>query len=184
MRILQSRQALTMAKDEGLDLVLVSSTATPPVAKIIDYGRYKYLTEKQQKEGKRKQQDVKGIKISPVIAEHDLAFQTKKAESFLKEGHKVKVTCQFKARQVTHPELGRQRLDKMADILKDYAVVERTPTMEGRLMIMVMTPKPQTGSKKQNAKVEDKQDGSQAIQSDGHREDHAASVAQQSPVPS
>ncbi|HEY3780598.1 MAG TPA: translation initiation factor IF-3 [Fimbriimonadaceae bacterium] len=177
--IVQSRQALTMARDQGLDLVLVSPTANPPVAKIIDYGRFKYMTEKQAKEGKRKQQDVKGIKISPVIAEHDLAFQTKKADEFLREGHKVKVTCQFKSRQVTHPELGRQRLDKMADQLKDLAIVDRIPSMEGRLMIMVLSPKPQVQPKKQaNAKTEDKQDGGQAIQSDGLREDHATPVAQ------
>jgi translation initiation factor IF-3 len=175
----QSRQALTMARDQGLDLVLVSPTATPPVAKIIDYGRFKYMTEKQEKISKRKQQEVKGIKISPVIAEHDLAFQTKKADEFLREGHKVKITCQFKSRQVTHPELGRQRLDKMADQLKDLGVVERIPSMEGRLMIMVLSPKPQVQPKKQpNAKTEDKQDGGQAIQSDGLREDHAAPVAQ------
>jgi translation initiation factor IF-3 len=166
-----------MARDQGLDLVMVSPTAVPPVAKIIDYGRFKYTTEKQQKEKKSKQQDVKGIKISPVIAEHDIAFQIKKAIDFLKEGHKVKVTCQFRARQVTHPELGRQRLDRMAEDMKDLATVERTPTMEGRLMIMVLTPKPQTGPKKQNAKAEDKQDSSEAIQDHGNREDHPTPVA-------
>lgn len=173
-----------MAREQGLDLVLVSPTANPPVAKIIDFGRYKYTTEKQQKENKRKQQDVKGIKISPRIAEHDIAFLTNRAIEFLKEGHKVKVTCQFRSREVTHPELGRQRLDRMADNLKEIAVVERTPSMEGRLMIMVLAPKPQTGSKKQNAKAEDKQDGGQAIQDHGVREDHPAAIPQQSPVPS
>lgn len=176
--IVQSRQALTMAREQGLDLVLVSPTATPPVAKIIDYGRYKYTTEKQNKENKRKQQDVKGIKISPVTAEHDINFQVKKAMEFLKEGHKVKITCQFKARQVTHPELGRQRLERMADQMKEISVIDRPPNMEGRLMIMVLSPKPQTGSKKQNAKAEDKQDSGQAVQSDGLREDHPAAIAQ------
>jgi translation initiation factor IF-3 len=168
---------LTQAREAGLDLVLVSPTANPPVAKIIDYGRFKYTTEKQQKESKRKQQDVKGIKISPRIAEHDIAFQLKKAIEFLKEGHKVKITCQFRSREITHPELGRQRLDRMADLVKDIAVVERIPTMEGRLMIMVLVPKPATG-KKQNAKAEDKQDGSQEVQDNGQREDHPTPVAQ------
>jgi len=166
-----------MAREQGLDLVLVSPTATPPVAKIIDFGRYKYTTEKQNKENKRKQQDVKGIKISPRIAEHDILFLLKKAIDFLKEGHKVKVTCQFRSREVTHPELGRQRLDKMAELAKDYAVVERTPSMEGRLMIMVLSPKPQTGTKKQNAKAEDKQDGGQAVQDNGNGQDHAPAVS-------
>jgi len=176
--IVQSRQALTMAREQGLDLVLVSPTATPPVAKIIDYGRFKYLTEKQQKESKRKQQEVKGIKISPRIAEHDIAFLLNRAIEFLKEGHKVKVTCQFRSREVTHPELGRQRLDRMAEQLKDIAVIDRTPSMEGRLMIMVLSPKPQTGSKKQHAKAEDKQNGGEAVQDHRNRKDHPAPVAQ------
>jgi translation initiation factor IF-3 len=170
--ILQSRQALNMAKEQGLDLVMVSPSANPPVCKIIDYGRHKYLTEKQQKENKRKQQDVKGIKISPRIAEHDIQFQLKKAISFLEEGHKVKITCQFKAREVTHPELGRQKLDKMAEQVKDIAVVERTPTLEGRLMIMVLVPKPEIKQKKKDAKAEDKQNGGEAVQDNGNGEDN------------
>jgi len=176
--IVQSRQALTMAREQGLDLVMVSPTATPPVARIIDFGRHKYLTEKQNKGSKRKSQDVKGIKISPVIAEHDIAFLLNRAIEFLKEGHKVKVTCQFRSRQITHPELGRQRLDRMADQLKDYAVVERPPLMEGKLMIMILNPKPQTGTKKQHAKAEDKQNGGEAVQDHRDRKDHPATVAQ------
>ena len=176
--ILQSRQALTMAKDQGLDLVMVAPAATPPVARIIDFGRFKYMTEKQQRESKRKTQDVKGIKISPRIAEHDIAFLLNRAIEFLKEGHKVKVTCQFRSREITHPELGRQRLDRMAEQLKDYAVVERTPIMEGKLMIMMLNPKPQTGTKKQHAKAEDKQNGSEAVQDHRDRKDHPATVAQ------
>lgn len=172
-----------MAKDQGLDLVMVAPAATPPVARIIDFGRFKYMTEKQQRESKRKTQDVKGIKISPRIAEHDIAFLLNRAIEFLKEGHKVKVTCQFRSREITHPELGRQRLDRMAEQLKDYAVVERTPIMEGKLMIMMLNPKPQTGTKKQHAKAEDKQDGGEAVQGHRNREDHAPQVAQQSPVP-
>lgn len=152
-----------MAREQGLDLVLVSPTATPPVAKIIDYGRYKYLADKQQKEHKRKTQDVKGIKISPRIAEHDIQFQLKKASEFLKEGHKVRIVCQFRSREVTHPELGRLRLDRMADLLKEEANVERMPMMDGKLMTMVLVPKSTAGAKKQNAKAEDKQDSSQAV---------------------
>ena len=167
-----------MAKEQGLDLVMVAPAATPPVARIIDYGRFKYITEKQQRENKRKTQDVKGIKISPRIAEHDLTFLKDRAIEFLKEGHKVKVTCQFRSREVTHPELGRQRLDKMVEMLKDYAVVERTPMMEGRLMIMILNPKPQTGSKKQHAKAENQQNGGEAVQDHRDRKDHPATVAQ------
>jgi len=170
-----------MAKDEGLDLVLVSPTAQPPVCKIIDYGKHKYLEGKLGKDKKSKQQELKGIKISPRIAEHDLGFLVKNAQRFLEEGHKVKVTCMFKAREITHPELGRQKLERFAELLKDISLVERTPSLDGRMMIMVLNPKPQTGTKK-NAKAENKQDGGKAIQDLGDGQDSAAEVAQQSPV--
>jgi translation initiation factor IF-3 len=160
--ILQSRQALNAAREQGLDLVMVSPTAQPPVCKIIDFGKYKYLLDRQQKESKHKQQEVKGIKISPRIAEHDIAFLLKKAVKFIEEGHKVKVTCMFRAREVTHPEIGKRKLEKMATEIAEMAMVERTPTMDGRLMVMVLAPKPITGKQK-HAKTEDKQDGGEAV---------------------
>jgi len=164
---------------------MVSSTAQPPVVKIIDYGKYKYLEGKLGKDKKSKQQEVKGIKISPRIAEHDLAFLIRNASRFLEEGNKVKVTCMFKAREVTHPELGRKKLEYFAEQVKEIATVERTPQLDGRLMIMVLNPTPKTKEqqkKLQNAKAEDKQDGGQAVQDHRHREDHAPQVAQQPPV--
>lgn len=181
--ILQSRQALTHAKEQGLDLVMVSPSAQPPVCKILDYGKYKYLTGKQQRETKKKQAEVKGIKISPRIAEHDMAFLLKNTVRFLGEGHKVKVTCQFRAREVTHPEIGRQKLERMAAAVAEHATVERTPTLDGKLMIMILVPRPHTTGKQKNAKAENKQDSSQAVQDHGNGEDHAAEVAQQPPVP-
>jgi len=179
---MQSRQALQQAKEVGLDLVMVSPTAQPPVCRIIDYGKHKYLEGKLGKDKKSKQQEVKGIKISPRIAEHDMAFLSKNAHRFLEEGHKVKVTCMFKAREVTHPELGRKKLEIFADQVKDLATVERIPTLDGRLMVMVLLPKPNVGSKK-NAKAENKQDSGKAVQDHGNREDHTPPVAQQPPVP-
>ena len=181
--ILQTRQALNIAKEKGLDLVMVSPTAQPPVCRIIDHGKYKYEMKHRERESKKKQQDVKGIKISPRIAAHDLGFQTKKARKFLEDGDKVKVTCQFRAREITHSELGRKKLEAMAEELADIATVERTPTMDGRLMIMVLIPKPQPAGKKKDGKAEDKQDGREAVQSDGVGQDHPAEVAQQPPVP-
>jgi translation initiation factor IF-3 len=181
--ILQSRQALTMAKELGLDLVMVAPTAQPPVCKIIDYGKYKYTQGKQTKENKRKSQDVKGIKISPRIAEHDIQTAVKKTITFLEEGHKVKITCQFRAREVTHPELGRKKLDAIAETVKEYATVERTPTMEGRLMIMILVPRPATKEKSKHAKAENTQDSSKAVQDHGNGEDHAATAEQQPHVP-
>ncbi len=180
--IMQSRQALTQARDEGLDLVMVSPTAQPPVCKIIDYGKHKYLEGKSGKDKKSKQLEVKGIKISPRIAEHDLGFQIKKAQRFLEEGHKVKVTCMFKAREITHPELGRKKLDYFGEQCVELAAVERTPTLDGRLMIMVLAPKP-NAVKKKDAKDQNKQDGSKAVQDHRNREDPPPEVAQQPPVP-
>ena len=180
--IMQSRQALNIAREEGLDLVLVSSTAQPPVCRIIDFGKHKYLEGKQGKDKKSKQQEVKGIKISPRIAEHDLAFNIKKAVEFLEEGHKVKVTCMFKAREVTHPELGRRKLDMFAEQVGELGVVERIPTLDGRLMIMVMNPRPGF-AKKKDAKDTNKQNNGQAVQNNGDRKDHANEGVQQPPVP-
>ncbi len=162
--------------------MLVSATAQPPVCRIIDYGKHKYLEGKQGKDKKSKQQELKGIKISPRIAEHDLGFLVKNALKFLEEGHKVKVTCMFKAREITHPELGRQKLEKFADMVKEVGSVERTPSLDGRMMIMILNPKPQTGNKK-NAKAENKQDGSKEVQDLRDGQDSAPQVAQQSPVP-
>lgn len=180
--IMQSRQALQIARDEGLDLVVVSPTAQPPVCKIIDYGKFKYLEGKLGKDKKSKQQELKGIKISPRIAEHDLGFLVKNAIRFLDEGHKVKVTCQFKAREVTHPELGRQKLDRFADEVKEHAAVERPPVLDGKFMIMILLPKPHVGVKK-NAKDQDQQNGSKAVQDHRNGENHAPEVSQQPPVP-
>jgi len=179
---MQSRQALNLAREEGLDLVMVSPTAQPPVCKIIDYGKFKYLEGKLGKDKKSKQQEVKGIKISPRIAEHDLDFLIRNAQRFLEEGHKVKVTCMFKAREITHPELGKKKLEIFAEQVAELSNVERTPTLDGRLMIMVLAPKPQVGKKK-DAKDQNKQDGGQALQDHRNGKDHAPQVVQQSPIP-
>ena len=180
--IMQSRQALTLAKEEGLDLVMVSPTAQPPVCRIIDYGKHKYLEGKLGKDKKGKQQEVKGIKISPRIAEHDLEFLVRNASRFLEEGHKVKVTCMFKAREITHPELGKKKLEVFAEHVVELATVERTPTLDGRMMIMVLVPKPNAGKKK-DAKDQNKQDSGKAVQDHRNGKDHAPEVAQQPPVP-
>ena len=180
--IMQSRQALNQARDEGLDLVMVNPAAQPPVVRIVDYGKHKYLEGKLGKDKKSKQQEVKGIKISPRIAEHDLGVGIKKAHEFLEEGHKVKVTCMFKAREVTHPELGRKKLDMFAEAVADYGIVERIPTLDGRLMIMVLNPKPGI-VKKKDAKDQNKQDGGKAVQNNRNRKDHGDEGVQQPPVP-
>ncbi len=179
---MQSRAALNLAREQGLDLVMVSPSAQPPVCRIIDFGKHKYNESKLGKDKKSKQQEVKGIKISPRIAEHDLEVGVRKAIQFLEEGDKVKVTCMFRAREVTHPELGQQRLAKFLEMVNDYATSERTPTLDGRMMIMVLLPKPGV-AKKKDAKDPNKQDRGKAVQDQRDGEDHAAEVAQQPPVP-
>lgn len=139
--VVTSRNALNQAQDEGLDLILITATATPPVAKIADYGKYKYMEKKAGKDKKPKVQEVKGIKLSPRIADHDMGFLSTNARKFIGHGDKVKVVCQFRQRELTHPELGKEKLEKFAASLADVANVERTPHLEGRQMIMILNPK-------------------------------------------
>jgi translation initiation factor IF-3 len=178
--IMQSRQALDLAREQGLDLVLVAPAANPPVAKIIDFGHYKYEMRKREREGKKKTQEVKGIKISPRIAEHDLQFNVKKARKFLEDNDKVRFVCQFRAREITHPEIGRAKLDRIAQELEDISQIERPPTLDGKLMAMVLMPKPaaKTQGKQKSAEAENKQNGGEAVQSDGVGENHPATDAQ------
>jgi translation initiation factor IF-3 len=175
--IMQSRQALNLAKEAGLDLVMVAPNAQPPVCRIIDYGKHKYQQDKQNKEKKHKQQELKGIKISPRIAEHDIQTALKKITTFLGEGHKVKVTCMFRAREVTHAALGRKKLDAMIESLKEVGTVEREPTMEGRLMTMILSPKPGAGKQK-DAKAKNPQNRGEAVQDNRVGEDHPETDAQ------
>jgi translation initiation factor IF-3 len=168
-----------MAREAGLDLVMVSPQAQPPVCKILDYGKFKYLTEKQEKEKKRTKQEVKGIKMRPGTAENDLNTLVRNARKFLEEGHKVKVTCQFRAREVTHPEIGVRKMEAFAKKLDDISLIERPPGLDGKLMIMILLPKPGAVGKKKDAKDQDEQDSSETLQSHGIGEDHETEVVQQ-----
>ncbi len=166
-----------MARAEGLDLVLVSGTSSPPVCRIIDYGKHKYEEGKLGKDKKPKQQEVKGIKISPRIAEHDISFLVRNAIKFLEEGNKVKVVCRFMKRELVHPEQGRIKLDLFAERVKEHGTVERAPILEGNQMSMIVIPVKAGSGGKKHAKDQDKQDSSQAVQNLGDREDSATEVA-------
>ncbi len=139
---MQSRVALAQAREQGLDLLMVAPNAQPPVCRIVDYGKFKYETEKKEKENKRKQQDVKGIKLRPGTAENDLNTLLRNARKFLEEGDKVRAVCQFRAREITHPEIGLKQMAKIAERLADIAIVEKAASLDGRQMVMVMIPKP------------------------------------------
>jgi translation initiation factor IF-3 len=146
--IVNVRDALEMAKERNLDLIEVAPQANPPVCRIMDYGRYKYQQAKREREAHKRQKggDVKGVRLRPGTDDHDFNFKVKNALKFLQEGDKVKVTVQFKSREITHPEFGRRLLDRVVELSQDVATVEKAPTMEGRIMTMILAPKHGIGS--------------------------------------
>jgi translation initiation factor IF-3 len=141
--IYPTEQALRMAREQGLDLVEISPTAKPPVCKIVDYSKFKYEQKKKEKEIKAKAQKtvVKEIRFGPNTSSHDLAFKMKHAESFLKEGNKVKAYVQFTGREIVYKDQGLALLNEFAEELDEWGKVEATPRMEGRRMIMMIAPK-------------------------------------------
>ena len=142
---MQTRDALRMALEAQMDLVEVAPMAKPPVCRIMDYGKFRYEQQKRDKEVKKKQKivTVKEVKLRPNIEDHDYFVKLKNAQRFLADGDKVKVTIMFRGRELTHPELGRQILVRMAAELKDTVNVEREPKLEGKNMIMILSPKQQ-----------------------------------------
>lgn len=142
--ILPIKEALRLAFEQQLDLVEVAPTAKPPVCRIMDFGKFKFEQQKRDKEAKKKQKvvTVKEVKVRPNIEEHDFNVKFKNAQRFLEDGDKVKVTIMFRGRELSHPELGKKVLEKMAAQLKDIANVEREPKLEGKNMIMILAAKP------------------------------------------
>jgi translation initiation factor IF-3 len=134
-------EALRMAQERGVDLVEVAPTAVPPVARLLDYGKYRFEQDKKEREARKNQKValLKEIRMGPATDEHDLDFKAKAIQKFIEEGDKVKVTVRFRGRQMAHPQLGRQVLDSIAQKLTGVATVERTPLVEGRTMSMIMT---------------------------------------------
>ncbi|HEY3147306.1 MAG TPA: translation initiation factor IF-3 [Dongiaceae bacterium] len=141
--VVATRQAISMATDAGLDLVEVSPNATPPVCKILDLGKFKYEEQKRKNEARKKQKviEVKEIKLRPGIDIHDYDVKMRSIHRFLEEGDKVKVTMRFRGREMAHQELGVKVLDRVKADLDEIAKVESQPKMEGRQMIMVISPK-------------------------------------------
>ena len=141
--IIPTMEALRIAKELGLDLVEVAPTAVPPVAKFMDYGKYKFESEKKVRDSKKKQKQfkLKEIRMQPKIDDHDLDFKSKHVRDFLADGNKVKVTVRFRGREMAHTELG---LDVLKDVLariEGFYVMDKQPSMEGRFMSMVLSPK-------------------------------------------
>jgi translation initiation factor IF-3 len=136
------REALERADEAGLDLVEVSPTASPPVCKILDYGKFKYESQKKAAQARKRQRviEVKEIKMRPGIDDNDYGIKMKKVREFLDEGDKVKVTMRFRGREMAHQEIAVGILNKVREQMADLAKVEQFPKLEGRQMVMVMAP--------------------------------------------
>jgi translation initiation factor IF-3 len=139
----KSRQeALEMAVNANLDLVLVAPNAKPPVCRIMDYGKYRYEQQKKEKEARKNQKiiNLKEIRLSPTIEEHDFNTKLRNARKFLEKGDKVKASIRFRGRAITHSGIGREVLEKLAKECDDLATIESRPKMEGRSMFLIMAP--------------------------------------------
>ncbi len=136
-------QALNVARDEGLDLVEVAPDAEPPVCRVMDYGRYKYLQAKKSQEARRKSSQVtlKEVKIRPKTEEHDLQVKMKRARKFLEQGNRLKISMMFRGREMAYTDRGRDLLVAFAEQLEDLGQAESTPRLEGRFMSLIMAPR-------------------------------------------
>ncbi len=143
MGIVAGRKALEIAEEKRLDLVKIAPTANPPVCKIMDYGKYKYELAKKEKEARKNQKiiNVKEIRLTPNIEDHDLNVKARRAIEFLKSGDKVKVSVRFRGREMGHTSIGKDVLDAFVKLTEEAGTVEKAAKLEGRNMTMHLTPK-------------------------------------------
>lgn len=136
-------EAIAQAESDGLDLVEVAPQATPPVAKVMDFGKFRYDQQKRTRENKKKQHviAVKEVRMRPSIGDHDLETKMNNAIKFLKDGSRLKISLRFRGREMSRQDLGTLLLDRVVEILSDYAVVDKSPVTEGRVMTMYLVPK-------------------------------------------
>ena len=141
--IMNTRDALQIAEEKKLDLVLVSPNAETPVCKIMNYGKYKFEQAKKEKEAKKKQkvQETKELRITPNIEEHDFGFKAKNARKFIEDGNKVKITVRFRGRELNNVKMGENVLNEFISALSDIAVVEKSPKLEGKNMFTILAKK-------------------------------------------
>jgi len=142
--IIGVREALAMAEERGFDLVEVAPNAVPPVCRLLDYGKFRYEQSQKEREARRnqKQADVKQIRLMPKTADHDITTKANQAKKFLLQGDKVKFNVRFRGREMAHPDIGRKMLEDIAEQLRDLAVVEQKPLMEGRVLSLLLAPNP------------------------------------------
>jgi translation initiation factor IF-3 len=140
--IIKTSEALAIAKEQAVDLVEVAPNAKPPVCRLMDYGKFLYEAQKRER-GARKTQtkvEIKEIRLRPKTGEHDINYKVRDARRFLKRGAKVKVRIRFRGREVTHPEVARDLMARIADDLSDVSIIEKRPSMEGMTMLMILSP--------------------------------------------
>jgi translation initiation factor IF-3 len=141
--ILPLKEAMKLAEEQGLDLVEVAHNATPPVCRIMNYGKYKYQQNKRTHDARKHQTviQVKEVKLRPRTEDHDFQFKLRHAKRFLEEGNKVKISVLFRGREMAYPEFGTEILNRFIEGLKDLMAIEQAPRMEGRNMVTILTPK-------------------------------------------
>ncbi|HEX5583902.1 translation initiation factor IF-3, partial [Gaiella sp.] len=165
--IKETKEALELAYAKNLDLVEIAKDADPPVAKIMDYGKWRYEKEQREKQARKHQStiNIKEIKLRPKIGVHD--YETKKGHvvRFLNQRAKVKVTIMFRGRENLHPERGRTLLERLSEDVKELGQIEQQPTLDGRNMVMVLGPTKNAGAKR-DAENEDRERGEEAVQGD------------------
>lgn len=139
---MQTYQALQMARERGLDLMEVSPNAQPPVCKIVDYGKFKYEKKKKEHDARKKQTviKVKEVQLRPQTDEHDLQYKFRNIRQFLEDGDKAKITIMFRGREITYVDQGHRIMRELADMVKDIAIVEAHPKLEGKKLIMILAP--------------------------------------------
>jgi len=155
--VLQTRQAIQNAREQDLDLVEVSPNASPPVCRIMDFGKFLYEREKKEREAKRTQAkiEVKEIRLRPKTNEHHRGFKVDDARRWLLQGHKVRVTIKFRGREMDYPEIALEDLREIAQSLSDVGVIEQSPMFEGRTMLVVMGPAKAKPKKAEEAEAEE-----------------------------
>jgi|SoiMethySBSTD1v2_1073268.scaffolds.fasta_scaffold02444_3 translation initiation factor IF-3 len=178
--VLPTNEALRRAQERGLDLVEVNPKASPPVCKILDFGKYKYEEKKKQRDAKRKQTvvEVKEIKIRPKTDDHDIDVKVRAIRKFIEQGNKVKVTCRFRGREIMHPQRAEMQLVLIVSKVEDMVNVEQRPTMEARTMAVLLAPKPQVLQRLANERAAREREqakqghGAHSTQGRDHGHDH------------
>jgi len=147
--VITLREALDMAQERGFDLVEVAPNAVPPVCRLMDYGKYRYEQTKKEREARKNQsqQELKELRVKPKTDEHDLEVKANQARRFLQRGDKVKFTVRFRGRELAHPDIGREILERLVEDLRDVAMLDQKPVMEGKSISMILSPAKQSSKR-------------------------------------